>query len=81
MSVPVIAAGINLAFFPIGILLRKGGAFFMRRYFKDNPLYAQTFGAYVRTLLGERIPWSSSIEGTRSRIRQAHASQEGTAST
>jgi len=67
MSVPVIAAGINLAFFPIGTLLRKGGAFFMKRTFKDNPLYAQTFGAYVRTLLGERIPLEFFIEGTRSR--------------
>lgn len=67
MSVPVIAAGINLAFFPIGGLLRRGGAFFMKRTFKDNPLYAQTFGAYVRTLLGERIPMEFFIEGTRSR--------------
>ncbi|HPI93570.1 MAG TPA: 1-acyl-sn-glycerol-3-phosphate acyltransferase [Deltaproteobacteria bacterium] len=67
MSVPVVAAGINLAFFPIGGLLRKGGAFFMKRTFKDNPLYAQTFGAYVRTLLGERIPLEFFIEGTRSR--------------
>ena len=67
MSVPVIAAGINLAFFPIGTLLRKGGAFFMKRSFKDNPVYAQTFGAYVRTLLGERIPLEFFIEGTRSR--------------
>ena len=67
MSVPVVAAGINLAFFPIGTLLRKGGAFFMKRTFKDNPVYAQTFGAYVRTLLGERIPLEFFIEGTRSR--------------
>ena len=67
MSVPVIAAGINLSFFPIGNLLRKGGAFFMRRSFKDNPLYAQTFGAYIRTILGERIPMEFFIEGTRSR--------------
>ena len=67
MSVPVIAAGINLAFFPMGSLLRRGGAFFMRRTFKNNPLYAQTFAAYVRTLLGERIPLEFFIEGTRSR--------------
>ncbi len=67
MSVPVIAAGINLAFFPIGSLLRKGGAFFMKRTFKGNPLYAQTFAAYVRTILGERIPMEFFIEGTRSR--------------
>ncbi|MDT8273549.1 MAG: 1-acyl-sn-glycerol-3-phosphate acyltransferase, partial [Desulfomonilia bacterium] len=67
MSVPVIAAGINLAFFPMGPFLRKGGAFFMKRSFKNNPLYAQTFAAYVRTLLGERIPMEFFIEGARSR--------------
>jgi glycerol-3-phosphate O-acyltransferase len=67
MSVPVIAAGINLAFFPISSLLRRGGAFFMKRTFKDNPLYSQTFAAYVRTILQERIPMEFFIEGTRSR--------------
>ncbi len=67
MSVPVIAAGINLAFFPIGSLLRRGGAFFMKRTFKDNPLYSQTFSAYIRTILQERIPMEFFIEGTRSR--------------
>jgi len=67
MSVPVIAAGINLAFFPMGSILRKGGAFFMKRTFKDNPLYSQTFAAYVRTILQERIPLEFFIEGGRSR--------------
>jgi glycerol-3-phosphate O-acyltransferase len=67
MSVPVVAAGINLSFFPIGTLLRKGGAFFMKRTFKDNPLYSQTFAAYVRTILQERIPMEFFIEGGRSR--------------
>jgi len=67
MSVPVIAAGINLAFFPMGYILKRGGAFFMQRTFKGNPLYAQTFAAYVRTILGERIPIEFFIEGSRSR--------------
>ena len=67
MSVPVVAAGINLAFFPMGSVLRKGGAFFMKRTFKDNPVYAQTFAAYVRTILQERIPLEFFIEGGRSR--------------
>lgn len=67
MSVPVVAAGINLAFFPMGSILRKGGAFFMKRTFKNNPLYAHTFAAYVRTILQERIPMEFFIEGTRSR--------------
>ena len=67
MSVPVVAAGINLSFFPLGTVFRKGGAFFMRRTFKDNPLYSHTFAAYVRTILQERIPLEFFIEGTRSR--------------
>ncbi|HNY65326.1 MAG TPA: 1-acyl-sn-glycerol-3-phosphate acyltransferase [Deltaproteobacteria bacterium] len=67
MSVPVIAAGINLSFFPMGTIFRKGGAFFMKRSFKDNPVYAHTFAAYVRTILQERIPLEFFIEGTRSR--------------
>ncbi len=67
MSVPVIAAGINLSFFPLGTIFRKGGAFFMKRSFKDNPIYAHTFAAYVRTILQERIPLEFFIEGTRSR--------------
>ena len=39
----------------------------MKRTFKNNPVYSQTFSAYVRTLLGERIPLEFFIEGTRSR--------------
>ncbi|RAV24401.1 hypothetical protein DQE84_15830, partial [Staphylococcus warneri] len=30
------AAGINMNFFPIGPLIRRTGAFFIRRSFKDN---------------------------------------------
>lgn len=67
MSIPTVAAGINLSFFPLGPIFRGAGAFFMRRTFKGDPLYSQTFAAYVRTLLGERIPIEFFIEGTRSR--------------
>ncbi len=67
MSVPLIAAGINLSFFPVGHIFRKGGAFFMRRTFKGNALYSEVFAAYIRTILGESIPIEFFIEGTRSR--------------
>ncbi len=67
MSVPLVGAGINLSFFPMGYILRRSGAFFMRRTFKDDQLYSQTFAAYIRTILGERIPLEFFIEGTRSR--------------
>ena len=39
LTPPHIAAGINLNMPVIGSLLRRGGAFFMRRTFKGNPLY------------------------------------------
>lgn len=67
MGVPFIAAGANLSFFPLGILFRKSGAFFLKRTFKGNKLYSMTFAAYLRTLLSEKIPIEFFIEGTRSR--------------
>ncbi len=67
MGVPFIAAGANLSFFPLGILFRKSGAFFLKRTFKGNELYSRTFAAYLRTLLSEKIPIEFFIEGTRSR--------------
>ena len=36
---PHIAAGINLNFWPVGGILRMGGAFFLRRSFSGNKLY------------------------------------------
>lgn len=67
MGVPFIAAGANLSFFPLGIIFRRSGAFFLKRTFKGNKLYSQTFAAYLRTLLFEKIPIEFFIEGTRSR--------------
>ncbi len=64
---PHIVAGINLDFFPIGPLFRGGGAFFMRRRFKDNPVYASVFNAYLKILLREGYPIEFFIEGGRSR--------------
>ena len=40
-AVPHIAAGVNLNMPVIGRFLRKGGAFFLRRSFKGDPLYAR----------------------------------------
>jgi glycerol-3-phosphate O-acyltransferase len=67
MGVPLIAAGANLSFFPLGKIFRKSGAFFLKRTFKGNELYSRTFAAYIRTLLSEKIPIEFFIEGTRSR--------------
>ena len=47
MMIPHIAAGDNLNLPVLGSILRRGGAFFMRRSFRDDPLYAAVFSEYL----------------------------------
>jgi glycerol-3-phosphate O-acyltransferase len=65
---PLIAAGDNLSFWPIGALLRRGGAFFIRRSFQGDTLYPVLVEAYVRKLLAEGFTIEFFLEGGRSRI-------------
>jgi glycerol-3-phosphate O-acyltransferase len=67
LSPPLIAAGDNLNFWPIGSLLRRAGAFFIRRSFRGKKLYAALVDAYIRKLLVEGFPMEFFIEGGRSR--------------
>ncbi|MEP6907617.1 MAG: glycerol-3-phosphate 1-O-acyltransferase PlsB [Pseudoxanthomonas sp.] len=64
---PHIAAGINLNLPVVGTLLRKGGAFFMRRSFRGNPLYSAVFTEYVAQLVSGGYSLEYFIEGGRSR--------------
>ncbi len=64
---PHIAAGANLSFFPLGHLFRRCGAFFLRRSFKGNPIYAHCFSWYVRKLIKDGHTIEFFIEGGRSR--------------
>jgi glycerol-3-phosphate O-acyltransferase len=64
---PHIAAGRNLNMPLIGPLLRRGGAFFMRRSFRDKPLYAAVFNEYLHRLLERGHPLEYFLEGGRSR--------------
>ncbi|WP_010629709.1 glycerol-3-phosphate 1-O-acyltransferase PlsB [Halomonas sp. KM-1] len=64
---PHVAAGRNLNMLLIGPLLRRGGAFFMRRSFRDKPLYAAVFNEYLHRLLERGHPLEYFIEGGRSR--------------
>jgi glycerol-3-phosphate O-acyltransferase len=66
-SVPLVAAGANLSFFPLGPFLRRGGAFFLRRSFKDDPIYTATFKAYIKKLVHDGIHHEFFPEGGRSR--------------
>ncbi|MBW2614985.1 MAG: 1-acyl-sn-glycerol-3-phosphate acyltransferase [Deltaproteobacteria bacterium] len=67
MHMPRVAAGKNLAFWPMGHIFRKSGAFFIRRTFKGARLYSQVFERYIKALLEEGHPFEFFIEGGRSR--------------
>ncbi len=64
---PLVAAGINLAFWPLGPIFRRAGAFFLRRSFDGDRLYATVFRTYVMQLLRDGTTQEFFIEGTRSR--------------
>ncbi len=64
---PLIAAGENLSFWPIGVLLRRGGAFFIRRSFQEDSLYPVLVEAYMRKLIAEGFTVEFFLEGGRSR--------------
>jgi glycerol-3-phosphate O-acyltransferase len=67
MHIPRIAAGQNLAFWPMGHIFRKSGAFFIRRTFQGSSLYPKIFSRYIKELLNEGHPLEFFIEGGRSR--------------
>jgi len=60
-------AGINMAFGPMGALLRRTGVIFIRRSTSEDPLYRYVLREYVGYVLEKRFNLSWSIEGTRSR--------------
>ncbi len=66
-AVPHIAAGINLNMPVIGRFLRKGGAFFLRRSFRGDALYAVVFTKYLGFMMGRGHPLEYFVEGGRSR--------------
>ncbi len=67
LTVPHIAAGANLNLPVVGGILRRGGAFFLRRSFKNDELYGEVFSAYVHEVLKRGFPMEYFVEGGRSR--------------
>ena len=67
MVPPHIAAGINLNFGPVGPILRRGGAFYLRRSFKGNRLYGAVFNEYLSQLFAKGYSVEYYTEGGRSR--------------
>ncbi|MEM6639255.1 MAG: glycerol-3-phosphate 1-O-acyltransferase PlsB [Pseudomonadota bacterium] len=64
---PHIAAGVNLNLPVVGSILRRSGAFFIRRSFRGNRLYARVFDAYLRRNIARGVSIEYFVEGTRSR--------------
>ncbi|MBI2388936.1 MAG: 1-acyl-sn-glycerol-3-phosphate acyltransferase [Deltaproteobacteria bacterium] len=67
MQVPLIAAGDNLSFFPLGSLFRRAGAFFIRRKIAGDRLYSAVLDAYVHKAVHEGWSMEFFLEGGRSR--------------
>ncbi|XP_075145378.1 dihydroxyacetone phosphate acyltransferase [Haematobia irritans] len=69
IEIPGIGAGMDFhSMFAMGTMLRKTGAFFMRRSFSNDELYWDVFREYMYALVGVyHIGVEFFIEGTRSR--------------
>lgn len=77
LPLPRIAAGDNLNFMPVGPFLRRGGAFFIRRSFQGDKLYATVVDSYVRRLLRDGSTIELFLEGGRSRTGKLLAPKFG----
>jgi glycerol-3-phosphate O-acyltransferase len=77
LPLPLIAAGDNLEFFPMGTIFRRAGAFFIRRSFGGDSLYPIVVDAYVRRLIREGYPLEMFLEGGRSRTGKLLAPKFG----
>jgi putative phosphoserine phosphatase / 1-acylglycerol-3-phosphate O-acyltransferase len=67
LPIPFTFAGINLDFFGLGQVIRQNGTIFIRRSFKDNPVYKATLRHFITTLLNKQEHFLWALEGTRSR--------------
>jgi glycerol-3-phosphate O-acyltransferase len=77
LMTPVIAAGDNLSFFPLGPVFRRAGAFFIRRSFRGDRLYTAVVDAYVRRLMRDGFALEFFLEGGRSRTGKLLAPKLG----
>lgn len=67
MTPPLVAAGANLSFWPLGPFLRRAGAFFIRRGFRGDKVYAAVLAAYIRKLIRDGYTQEFYPEGGRTR--------------
>ena len=77
LTPPHIAAGDNLNLPLVGPLLRRAGAFFMRRQFGNDELYKAIFSGYLRLMLHKGHSLEYFIEGGRSRTGRMRVPRRG----
>jgi len=75
---PHIVAGINLDLPVLGAILRKGGAFFIRRGIRGSGLYSAVFSEYMAQLVSGGYSLAYFIEGGRSRTGRLLPPKGGT---
>lgn len=79
VPLPVIAAGMDFLGMPaVTMLLRNGGAFFIRRTFGTDRLYWEVFRQYIHSLIaGSEHALEFFVEGTRSRTAKSLCPRTG----
>uniref|UniRef100_A0A1E1XM26 Putative dihydroxyactetone-phosphate acyltransferase dhapat n=1 Tax=Amblyomma sculptum TaxID=1581419 RepID=A0A1E1XM26_AMBSC len=79
VPLPVIAAGMDFLGMPaVTMLLRNGGAFFIRRSFGTDRLYWEVFRQYIHSLIGgSEHALEFFVEGTRSRTAKSLCPRTG----
>jgi len=77
VTVPLVAAGDNLSFFPLGMILRKMGAFFIRRKIRDDRFYVKVLRSYLKNVVDAGYNIEFFIEGGRSRSGTVRSPRTG----
>ncbi len=77
VTVPLVAAGDNLDFFPISPVLRKMGVFFIRRKIRDDEFYRKLLTTYLEQIVTAGYNIEFFIEGGRSRSGMVRSPRTG----
>ena len=77
VTVPLVASGDNLNFFPLGMILRKMGAFFIRRKIRDDRFYLKVLRSYLKNVIDAGYNIEFFIEGGRSRSGTVRSPRTG----
>lgn len=67
LVVPHVVAGLNLAVWPVSVLLRGAGGFFVKRSFAGDRVFPAVFARYLRELVRQEYPVEFFVEGGRTR--------------